>query len=504
MSAWPLSRRLSATFAVLLLACCGASVWLQMQAEQRKEREVAQRLSMGLAAHMASHAELMAPGGPDPRAVEALFSQLMVVNPSVEVYLLGLDGRILAQAAPPGRLKRDRVDLGPVQRLLAGGALPILGDDPRAGDDAGKVFDAAPLRVDGRQVGYLYVVLLGEAHDALAAQAAEQEALHATLRTMGLVAAVGLAAGLAAFSWITRPLRRLTDEVNAFDPDRAPAQPAPWAEPAGPAGGNEIAQLRQAFARMGARIAEQMHELSAQDQQRRELVANISHDLRTPLTSLHGYLETLRLKAGSLSEDERLRYLDVALGQSRKVGRLAQELFELARLEYGVVKPEPERFSLPELVQDVFQKFELAAEARHQRLVADVAPMLPVVSADLGMIERVLTNLLDNAIRHSPEGGVVELRLRRAPDGVEVQVSDTGPGIPPELQKGLFTRPSFHGGERGGERGGSGGLGLVIVRRILQLHGSEISLLSHAGRGTVFRFCLGVPAGGGHESLNSA
>jgi signal transduction histidine kinase len=499
MTRWSLSRRLSAVFAVLLLACCGASAWLQMRAEHRKEQEVAQRLSIGLAAHMASHSELMVPGGPDPGAVEALFHQLMVVNPSVEVYLLGLDGRILAQAAPPGRVKRDRVDLEPVQRLLDGGALPILGDDPRGGD-ARKVFDAAPLRVEGRPVGYLYVVLLGEAHDALAAQAAEESALYAMLRTVGLVAAMGLAAGLVAFWWITRPLRRLTDEVNRFDPDDAPAQATCWPGSAVAPGHNEIAQLRQAFARMTGRIAEQMRELSTQDQQRRELVANISHDLRTPLTSLHGYLETLRLKDAALSGEERLRYLDVALGQSRKVGRLAQELFELARLEYGVVRPEPERFSLPELVQDVFQKFELAAEARRQRLVADIAPMLPAVNADLGMIERVLTNLLDNAIRHTPEGGLIELRLRRADDGVEVQLSDTGPGIPPELQKGLFTRPAFHGGGRDG----SGGLGLVIVRRILQLHGSDIRLLPRADRGTAFRFCLGVPAGIDHDSLNSA
>ena len=122
-------------------------------------------------------------------------------------------------------------------------------------------------------------------------------------------------------------------------------------------------------------------------------------------------------------------------------------------------------------------------------------------NADLGMIERVLTNLLDNAIRHTPEGGLIELRLRRAGDGVEVQLSDTGPGIPPEKQKDLFTRPSsLHGGERES----SGGLGLVIVRRILQLHGSEIRLLPHPDRGTVFRFCLGAPIVIGHDSLNSA
>ena len=242
---------------------------------------------------------------------------------------------------------------------------------------------------------------------------------------------------------------------------------------------------------MARRIAEQWRELTAQDQQRRELVANISHDLRTPLTSLHGYLETLRIKADRLSEEDRRRYLDVALGQSQKVGRLAQELFELARLEYGVVKPAKEQFSLSDLVQDVFQKFELSAEARQQRLVPDIGPDLPVVSADFGMIERVMTNLLDNAIRHTPVGGEIHVKLRRHGDDVVVQVSDTGPGIPEMLQKSLFVRPSF----KTGVRDTAGGLGLVIVRRILQLHGSDIRLLRQADSGAVFQFQLSAVPG---------
>jgi signal transduction histidine kinase len=239
---------------------------------------------------------------------------------------------------------------------------------------------------------------------------------------------------------------------------------------------------------MTRRIAEQWRELSAQDQQRRELVANISHDLRTPLTSMHGYLETLRIKSDSLSEPERRRYIDIALGQSRKVGRLAQELFELARLEYGVVKPEREPFSLAELLQDVFQKFELAAEARQQRLALDVAPDLPVVTADLGMIERVMTNLLDNAIRHTPDGGRIEVRLRREGGSVQVQVGDSGPGIPDGLRESLFKRPSF----QTGARDSGGGLGLMIVHRILQLHGSDIKLVPQQDAGAVFQFQLGA------------
>ncbi|MDP9919551.1 signal transduction histidine kinase [Variovorax boronicumulans] len=485
--AWAtLSRRLSIAFAVLLLACCGASAWLQMRAGAQHAQEVTQRLSLGLAAHIAQNTELMKPGGLDPVAVKDLFDKLMTVNPSVEVYVLGPDGHIEAQAAPPGHLKRDKVALGPIRRLLAGERLPIAGDDPRSPDGA-KVFSAAPLRMGGRDAGYVYVVLQGEDHDALAANLSADTVLRTTLWSMALVALLGLIAGLVAFRLITRPLRELTAAVRRFEAEGIEALEREAPMPAPPRhADDEIAQLQQAFAQMTRRIAEQWRELSLQDRQRRELFANISHDLRTPLTSLHGYLETLLLKAGTLSEEERRRYLEIALGQSRKVGRLAQEVFELARLEYGVVKPEKENFALADLVQDVFQKFELAAEARRQQLKPDIAPNLPVVSADLGMIERVLTNLLDNAIRHTPAGGEIEVRLRPSDAGVAVQVSDTGPGIPGELQKGLFTRPAF---ADGGARGG--GLGLMIVQRILQLHGSDIRLVPQPGKGAVFLFRLG-------------
>jgi len=494
--AWAtLSRRLSAVFAVLLLVCSGASVWLQMRSSGVHEQEVIQRLSLGLAAHIAENSELMKSGGLNQAGVKDLFDKLMAVNPSVEVYLLGLDGSIKAQAAPPGQLRRDRVGLEPVRKLLSGAPLPIAGDDPRS-LTASKVFSAAPLRMNGREVGYVYVVLQGQDHDALVASGATDTVLRATLWSMGLVALLGLLAGLAAFRLITRPLRELTAAVKRFETEGIDSLEgeAPTLERLS-RGNDEIAQLGQAFAQMTRRIAEQWRELTLQDQQRRELFANISHDLRTPLTSLHGYLETLLLKAGTLSDEERRRYLEIALGQSRKVGRLAQEVFELARLEYGVVKPEKENFALADLVQDVFQKFELAAEARRQRLKPDIAPGLPVVSADLGMIERVLTNLLDNAIRHTPEGGEIVVQLRAENGGVAVQVSDTGPGIPGELQKALFMRPVFMSGSRT-DSASSGGLGLVIVKRILQLHDSDIRLVQQADRGAVFRFQLGGAAAG--------
>ncbi|CAM4124047.1 ATP-binding protein [Bordetella muralis] len=482
-----LTQRLSAVFALLLLACCGASAWLHMAANERYQQEVVQRLSSGLAEHIAGSRTLMDADGWKPESVRTLFDQLMAVNPAVEVYLLGNDGRIEADAAPAGRVKLDRVELEPVRRFLAGDPLPILGADPR-NIGAHKVFSAAPVRIDGVDRGYVYVVLQGEAHDALASAVSASAVLRTTLWSIALVALLGLVAGLVAFALITRPLRELTQAVRKFDGDGSAAA-ALYRVGDDEKHRDEIGVLRRAFAQMGQRIADQWHELTRQDQQRRDLVANISHDLRTPLTSLHGYLETLRLKDESLAAEERRRYLDIALGQSRKVGRLAQELFELARLESGLVQLEIDTFSLPELVQDVIQKFELAAEARRQRLSTDFPRELPPVRADLGMIERVLTNLLDNAIRHSPPGTDIEVRLGNSRQMVEVRVSDSGPGIPADLRAGLFTRASA----LRQPRSDGGGLGLVIVQRILQLHRSEIRLLDEPGQGAVFSFDL--PAG---------
>jgi signal transduction histidine kinase len=484
-----LTQRLGAMVALLLLVCGSASITLQMRASDAQTQEAIQRLSMNLARQIAdNNTKLLSPDGLNDVAVHGLFDKLMEVNPSVEVYLLASDGRIAAHAAPPGRLRREHVDLRPLRALLAGAPLPVLGDDPRS-DGARKVFSAAPLVSDGRERGWVYVVLIGEAHEAVARNLVGDGVLRTTLWSMALVAALGLLAGLVALHWITRPLRELTVEVRRFEASDGGQEP-PELPPAGEGSArDEIVQLRQAFAQMTLRIAEQWRALSAQDQQRREMVANISHDLRTPLTSLHGYLETLRLKDDTLSPVDRRRYLDIAIGQSRKVGTLAQSLFELARLEHGGVKPAKEPFSLGELVQDVFQKFELTAEARRQRLVTDAAPDLPIVEADLGMIERVLTNLLDNAIRHTPDGGEIKVRLRRADRGVEVLVSDSGPGVPEALQNSLFTRPAGRVGWRYGPEV-AGGLGLLIVRRILQLHDSDVRLDEQPGSGAVFRFLL--------------
>ena len=481
-----LTQRLSAVFALLLLICCGTSVWLQVRSSKMHELEVVQGLSRDLAQHIARDTQLMDANGLKPDAVRELFSQLMLVNPSVEVYLLDGEGRIVGDAAPKDRVLRERVDLAPIGRLLAGDPLPILGDDPRS-MNASKVFSAAPLMVSGKPAGFLYVVLLGEAHDRFAERGATSEALNTALWSIGLIALLCLVAGLVAFRLITRPLRQLTESVGRFDINAAPVVVPPASTRASTPGHDEIAVLDATFAHMQNRLCEQWQTLTRQGQDRRELVANISHDLRTPLASLHGYLEVLSVKDSSLSVEERRRYLGIALDQSRKVGGLAQSLLELVRLEHGFVVPVIERFSLTDLVQDIFQKFELSAESKGVTLTPVFAPAISGVHADLGLVERVMTNLLDNALRHTPRAGEIKVSLVPRQGVVVVTVSDSGPGIAPELREGLFLRPFNIGGARR-----DGGLGLRIVHQILQLHGHRIELIDVPGQGATFRFALPV------------
>lgn len=488
MRQFSLSQRLMLVFTLLLIACCAISGYLQVRTASQYSQSVIQRLSVNLAAQIASNNPLLSEEGLNPDAVHQLFNQLMAVNPSVEVYLLDPQGNIVGNAAPAGKLQQQKIDLAPVKALLSGAAMPVYGDNPRAPNQP-EVFSAAPLKMGNDLKGYVYIVLQGEEYTALASEAQYSSVIKMAWRSMALVVLFGGLTGLIAFRWVTRPVRKLTAQIATLDSGGMPAiQALAQSEPPEAQPRDEVAQLQQAFVQLAKRIDQQWQSLTMQDQMRREFVANISHDLRTPLTSLHGYLETLSVKADSLSPADRQRYLGIALAQSQKVGKLAQALFELARLEYGVVKPQKEIFSLSELVQDVLQKFELTAESRHQQIRVDIQPAMPPVNADLGMIERVLTNLLDNALRHTPEEGLIEIRLYQQGNKVMVQVNDSGPGIADEQKPDLFVRPTL----LNMRKHRVGGLGLMIVRRILQLHDSDIQLIDRPQRGACFQFSVPV------------
>lgn len=481
-----LYARLAAALLVILIMVGGIFFGAGLLSVRNFLDEVHQKLNRDLAEHLVADSLPMENGEIREEELEHIFHVLMVINPSIEVYLLDPTGEILAYSAPKGIVVRDRVGLGPVQEFLAADArLPILGDDPRD-PNGSKVFSAAPIGSPTDPDGFLYVVLAGQQWDSAVAMLQGSYMLRIGAAAVVTGMAVALMVGLLAFAWITRKARRLERSMARFRESEFRHHRPIGPQDAPPR--DEIDRLARSFDAMAERLVAQLDEIDRTDELRRELVANISHDLRTPLTSLRGFLETLALKQPDLSLEERQRYLEGAIRQADRLNRLVADLFELARLESGTQEMDVETLALAELAQDAVQHFRLQADERGVELQLKVPESPAMVDGDMGLLARVLDNLLDNGLRHTSEGGQVTLGLRQTPQWVRVEVRDTGCGIAPEDLPHVFER--FFATKNPDLESDHAGLGLAISKRIVELHGGTIEVASEPGEGAIFSVTL--------------
>ncbi|MCB9914009.1 MAG: HAMP domain-containing histidine kinase [Planctomycetes bacterium] len=483
---WELHARLSLAFGGLMALVVGALVLVWLWSSATYDRELRQQLNRDVARHLAEHSVPLGAEGVDRDELGAMLMHVMSVNPALEVYLLDDAGAILAYDAPEGHVRMSHVDLAPVAAALRGEAAGELGDDPRAPGTRSPI-SVWPLEEGGARRGYVYVVIGGEAWRATAGPLrGVRERTVIAAAGAGLLL-VGLAAGVFFARRLTRPLRELHAAIGA---ERTSLPPSLRERD------DELGDLARTYERMAKRIHEQVQRLERADEERREFVASVSHDLRTPLASLQGYLELLEEGEG-LEPAARAQYLHVARRRSQHLARLVSQLFELARLEAGDVRPRPESFNLGELTQDVLQGLRPRATRRGVRLVCRMPRELPEVVADLGLMERALSNLLDNALKFTPTGGEVRVQLARARGGVRWSVQDDGPGIPAAELPHVF-ESRFRG--RGRDLAPGTGLGLAITRRVLELHDSAVAVRSEEGAGCTFHFVLGGAERDGNSS----
>jgi len=473
--------RLALTLAVSLLIVGVLYTLLVFSSARIYQQQVDQRLNLDLAAKLVEERGLVAAGRIDQSALKATFAAYMTINPNIEIYLLDPTGAILSYSADPGKVKRKRVSLEPIHAFLAGKRLPLLGDDPRSFEQR-KVFSVTPVPYTRQVEGYLYVVLRGERYDDITQYLYESLVWRQSAWALAGSLLLGLLAGLGLFYLLTRRLNRLSAAMDTLR-DRNFEEYTPLELPRGH--GDEIDHLTIAFDEMARRIVDQLDELRRQDRLRRDLVANVSHDLRTPMAILNGYLETLEIKGPQMDDGELADCLRAALTSSARLTHLIDDLFELARLEALSEAPDPEPFNITELAQDVVQKFMLQAQERGLGLSLEAEDRTCFVTADIGQISRIFENLLANALAATESGGVT-VRIDKRPDGVVIGVADTGAGIAEEELPHLFER--FYRGSRG--HGAPGGLGLAICHRIVTLHGGQLTVESKPGHGSRFFFQL--------------
>ena len=487
-----LYTKLSAALFGLFLVVGGVTLTVTLVTSYLYQRELQQRIHIDLAAHIVKEELLIVDGEIAEEALEHVFHMMMVINPTIELYLLDPSGQVLAYSAPPGKVKLAQVDLDPVREYVEGEPrLPIVGDDPRH-PDSRNIFSAAPILRDGQHEGYLYIVLASEHFVSVAEMLRGSYILRAGAIAVVGITLLSLIGAILLSRRLTSRLTRLTRNMAVFRRETLDAGTDSVAVgvPPLPKRYDEVDELRITFDRMAGRIEDQIVKLEDQDRLRREMVANVSHDLRTPLTHLHGYIETLILKEESLEPAQRLEYLEIALQHAKRLGRLVSDLFELAKLDAMNEPLERERMPVGELVQDIAQKYRLPAEDRGVALSAELAGELLWISADVGLIERALENVLDNALRYTPEGGRIDIRLEPFGEWLRIEVCDTGPGIAASELPLVFDR--FHRVQKSGDENETrgAGLGLAIAKRAVELHGGNIRCESTVGEGTTFRFEL--------------
>jgi signal transduction histidine kinase len=467
-----------------------ALVAISVYSTEKYQQEVNQKLNRGLADLIVAEKIVLQDNKINHKALKEIFHMLMVINPSIEIYLLDPEGNIIAFSAEPGKVKRQRVDLGPIKQWIADDiTLPLLGDDPRD-TDGRKVFTAARIAPKDRLEGYLYVILGGETYDSIIQKIQGSFILRLSIWVIASSLLVALIAGLLIFAFLTRRLKRLSSIMEDYEKGTPPENlELPDGEHTQSA--DEIDRLMSTFRQMTERINSQVDKLRKSDIMRRELVASVSHDLRTPLATLRGYMETLLMKNDNLSAEERMGYLEIAISHCERLSKLISDLFELAKLESHDRAVLCEPFNLGELVQDVAQKFSLTAKERRINIVTNIGQELPFACADIALIERVLENLLENALRYTPEEGSVSVVMNHVNSHITVQISDTGHGIPEKDLPHIFDRFYQLDKSRKGKSGHSG-LGLAITKRILELHGTTIQVKSAINAGTSFTFELPI------------
>ena len=478
---------------LLFLGIGAVFLFVAMYTAPMYQQEVSQQLNRDLARYIVEEHVLIEDGQVRQDNLAGLFQNVMIINPSLELYLLDADGQVIGHSMAPDKVKQKQVSLGPIKRFLEQrDAGLIMGDDPGHASRQNS-FSVAPIDVENQRQGYIYAILGSEKINRISDVLQRSLIMRWSAASIAVALGFAFVAGLLLFFFLMRKLRVLSSAMQTFKDNHLQANELA-AEP-DDAALDEIERMTVTFQKMARRIEEQMQHLQEVESTRREMVANISHDLRTPLASLSGFLETLQLKPTELSEQNKQEYLRIAYENAQRLTRLVEELFELAKLDANELQPRVESFSLAELAFDVSHKFYLRAREQNIEFNVVVDEQVPDVSADVGMIERVLDNLIDNSFKHTPDRGHIRLQVAPRDCSVEIAVSDTGYGIAAEEIPYVLKRFYKKTGNGGKDDTDAGlGLGLAIASRIVEMHGGHLSVDSVLHQGTTFRFSLPAAA----------
>ncbi|MEG3767182.1 HAMP domain-containing sensor histidine kinase [Alteromonas sp. 14N.309.X.WAT.G.H12] len=478
------------TLAISALFIIAAFVLFQwyLHSSEKFADEVEQVLHRDLAAHIVHDNPQLESGIIDTESLVSAFHTKMLLGPEWEFYALDTKGKVLAYSAPEGAVKLNSVDLKPIDDYLNGSHFPVYGDDPRALGSQ-KIFSVTPIisAASSQIQGYLYVIIGGQKRDSATALLTGSKVIKDSAFILGMAILFGIIAMLLVVIIITKPLKKLSQRTLEYvknDFANLDTTSNSWLK------SKEIQDLELSFISSAQHINKQLNQIKNTEQLRRELLSHISHDFKTPMTGLNGYLETWLITP---EEQRKPELVHLAYQNSLQINQLVDQLFELARLESGDIQFIPEPVNVVELAYDVMQRLRFQAEQQQVqlRVIAETEHGI-VAYADISKLERVLVNLIDNAIRHTQASGMVKIEINDYQDKVAMSIIDNGRGIHQNELEAIF-EPKYQASNSQANIANAG-LGLSIVKRLLDIHKSVIRVTSQPGKGSRFTFELAKAA----------
>ncbi|MFS1424815.1 MULTISPECIES: sensor histidine kinase [unclassified Shewanella] len=472
---------LSATLMVLLLFVA-LWQWLQLNHEFSRN-QIQQSLHLQLAEHMAHINPLLSQGITSDAALKEAFHDFMLLGPSFEIYTLDPQGRVIAYDAKEEKIKTTRVNLAKIKQFIAGRDLPILGTDPRS-KKTEKIFSVSPLiTTDGLHSGYLYVIIGGEDYDSWQALINSENQPKLWGATIGFWIIFALMLFVLLLGFFTQPIKKLASDLNQLKDSPLSGT---LALPNRYNGSEEIRVLSDNINHLLHKISQQHQQVKRQQQAKHDFLLHLSHDLKTPLTSLLGYIDTWLLLPPAERQPELIEY---AANSGQNLQQLLAQLLELAALENGQISAQISQINLREVLLDLKQTFAPRAQKLGILLDFNIADELQVYT-DPQLMRRILNNLVDNALRYTPKGGTIKVYSESLNGQSWLAVKDTGAGMHKHEVEALkqlsMQQLSFEPNQTLPQLG----VGLAIVRQLLGLLKCRINVDSEPGTGSCFHIEL--------------
>lgn len=442
---------------------------------QQYHQATTQLLNREVAEHIAKFSSPYEKKGINKIIADSVFHHAMVLSPSIEVYFLDTTGRVIYYDAPEKEIIQRMIPLDPIKRYIqSAGKIFITGRDPRdPGED--KIFSAAKVHGSGREEGFIYVIL-GSKEFRLASHILYNSHIGNLLLKAFIF--VIISSVIITSLYLRRVEKRFNRMIGVLERFKNGDYTARFTQEKN----SEFSVFTESFNKMAALLVSNIHQLKRSEEERKQLVVNISHDLRTPLAIARGYAETLSIQKGDHQvSDKQEQYVQLIIQKITQVEHLVTQLFELSRIESAEIVPHYQPFIFSEIVLEIINSLMLPASHKSITIDSTRSSDHSWINADIKMMESVVQNIIINAISYTAENETIRVITERAEHELIFTVENPGEPLSDDVLAWL-NAATVNDSEL---RPQKSIIGLTIVKRIVNLHRFSLHMASADGKNVI-------------------